>query len=57
LTDPKPNFANASGTSYDRPPRLKKRALDEITVAAGAKIVDGAKLVEFISDGPPSTHF
>ncbi|MBP6781723.1 MAG: DsrE family protein, partial [Ottowia sp.] len=35
-------------------PCFKKRALDEDKQIAGAKIVGGAKLVEFMSDGAQS---
>ena len=35
----------------------KKRGLDEGKLVAGAKIVGGAKLVEFLSDGAPCVSY
>jgi uncharacterized protein len=36
---------------------FKKRKLDEHNLVAGATIVGGAKLVEFLSDGSPCVSF
>lgn len=51
------NFAAAGGTIYVCSPCFKKRALDEDDLVAGAKIVGGAKLVEFMGDGAPSVSY
>jgi predicted peroxiredoxin len=47
------NFAKAGGTMYVCSPCFKKRQLDENNLVAGASVVGGAKLVEFLSDGSP----
>ena len=47
------NFAKAGGTIYVCSPCFKKRKLDENNLVAGAAIVGGAKLVEFLSEGSP----
>ena len=54
LKDLMASFAEAGGTIYVCSPCFKKRALDEDKLIAGAKIVGGAKQVEFMSDGAPS---
>jgi uncharacterized protein len=51
------NFAKAGGTIYVCSPCFKKRKLDENNLIAGASIVGGAKLVEFLSDGSPCVSF
>jgi predicted peroxiredoxin len=51
------NFAKAGGTIYVCAPCFKKRKLDETNLVAGASIVGGAKLVEFLSDGSPCVSF
>ena len=51
------NFAKAGGKIYVCSPCFKKRALDENNLIAGAVIVGGAKLVEFMSDGAPSISY
>ena len=51
------NFAKAGGTMYVCSPCFKKRKLDENNLVAGASIVGGAKLVEFLSDGSPSITY
>ena len=51
LKDLMASFAEAGGTIYVCSPCFKKRALDEDKLIAGAKIVGGAKLVEFMGDG------
>ena len=51
------SFAKAGGTIYVCSPCFKKRKLDETTLVAGAAIVGGAKLVEFLSDGSPCVSY
>jgi len=51
------NFAKAGGTIYVCSPCFKKRKLDESGLVAGATIVGGAKLVEFLSDGGACLSF
>jgi len=51
------SFAKAGGTIYVCSPCFKKRKLDEQNLVAGATIVGGAKLVEFVSDGSPCITF
>ena len=51
------NFAKARGTIYVCSPCFKKRKLDENNLVAGAAIVGGAKLVEFLSDGSPCISY
>lgn len=51
------NFAVAGGTIYVCSPCFKKRGLDETNLVDGAKIVGGAKLVEFMSEGAPSVSY
>ena len=45
------NFAKAGGRMFVCSPCFKKRKLDENNLVAGAAVVGGAKLVEFMSDG------
>ena len=51
------NFSKAGGTMYVCSPCFKKRKLDENSLVAGASIVGGAKLVEFLSDGSPCVSY
>jgi predicted peroxiredoxin len=51
------NFVAAGGTIYVCSPCFKKRGLDETKLIPGAKIVGGAKLVEWLSDGSPCVSF
>jgi uncharacterized protein len=51
------NFAKAGGTMYVCSPCFKKRKLDETSLVAGASVVGGAKLVEFLSDGSPCVSY
>jgi uncharacterized protein len=51
------NFAKAGGKIYVCSPCFKKRKLDEAALVAGAAVVGGAKLVEFMSDGAPSVSY
>jgi predicted peroxiredoxin len=57
LKDLMDNFVKAGGTIYVCSPCFKKRKLDENNLIAGATIVGGAKLVEFLSDGTPSISY
>ena len=57
LTELMTNFAKAGGAIYVCSPCFKKRALDENNLVAGAVIVGGAKLVEFMSHGAPSVSY
>jgi predicted peroxiredoxin len=47
------SYVKAGGAMYVCSPCFKKRRLDENNLVAGASIVGGAKLVEFLSDGSP----
>src|SRR4030095_9564939 len=49
--------AKAGGTMYVCSPCFKKRKLDENNLVAGAAVVGGAKLVEFLSDGSPCVSY
>jgi predicted peroxiredoxin len=51
------NFTAAGGKIYVCSPCFKKRGLDENNLVAGAHIVGGAKLVEFMADGAPSVSY
>ena len=51
------SFAKGGGTIYVCSPCFKKRKLDEHNLVAGATIVGGAKLVEFLSDGTACVTF
>src|SRR5262245_41079986 len=51
------NFVKAGGKIFVCSPCFKKRKLDEATIVAGATIVGGAKLVEFLSDGSPCVSY
>lgn len=51
------NFVKAGGTIWTCSPCFKKRGLDESKLVAGASIVGGASLVEFLSDGSPSVCY
>ncbi|MEZ6194431.1 MAG: DsrE family protein [Planctomycetota bacterium] len=57
LEDLMNGFAEAGGTIYVCSPCFKKRGLDENALVAGAKIVGGAKLVEFLADGTPCVSY
>lgn len=57
LKDLMTNFAEAGGKIYVCSPCFKKRGLDENNLVAGAAVVGGAKLVEFMSDGAPSVSY
>jgi predicted peroxiredoxin len=51
------NFQEAGGQIWVCSPCFKKRGLPEDQLLEGAKIVGGAKLVEFLSDGSPSLSY
>ncbi len=51
------NFAEAGGKIYVCAPCFKKRGLDETKLIAGATVVGGAKLVEFMAGGAPSISY
>jgi predicted peroxiredoxin len=51
------DFAGNGGTIYVCSPCFKKRGLEESKLVAGAKIVGGAKLVEFLSEGAPCVSY
>jgi predicted peroxiredoxin len=45
------NFTGAGGKIFVCSPCFKRRGLDETKLVAGATIVGGARLVEFLSEG------
>jgi predicted peroxiredoxin len=51
------SFVKAGGTIWVCSPCFKKRKLDEGKLVAGATIVGGAKLVEFLSAGSPCVTY
>jgi uncharacterized protein len=51
------NFAAAGGKIFVCSPCFKRRKLDDANLIAGAVIVGGAKLVEFMSTGCPSVSY
>jgi len=51
------NFAEGGGKIFVCSPCFKKRKLDENNLVAGATIVGGAKLVEFMADSCPSVSY
>ena len=57
LRDLMANFANAGGKIFVCSPCFKKRKLDENNLVAGATIVGGAKLVEFLAGGSPCVSY
>jgi predicted peroxiredoxin len=57
LKDLMENFVKAGGTIFVCSPCFKKRGLNEGNLVAGATIVGGAKLVEFLSDGTPCMSY
>lgn len=57
LADLMKNFTEAGGAIYVCSPCFKKRGLDETKLVAGAKIVGGAKLVEFLASGSPCVSY
>lgn len=57
LADLMANFAAVGGKIYVCSPCFKRRKLDESKLIAGAVVVGGAKLVEFMSTGCPSVSY
>lgn len=57
LRDLMKNFVEAGGEIYVCSPCFKKRNLDENNLVAGAVIVGGAKLVEFMGEASPSVSY
>jgi predicted peroxiredoxin len=57
LKDLMANFAGAGGKIFVCSPCFKRRKLDETKLVAGATIVGGARLVEFLSEGASSVSF
>ncbi len=53
LKDLMDSFVKAGGKLYVCSPCFKRRKLDEGNLVAGATIVGGAKLVEFLGSGEP----
>jgi predicted peroxiredoxin len=51
------NFVEAGGTILVCSPCFNKRNLDAGNLIAGATIVGGAKLVEFLADGSPCVSY
>jgi uncharacterized protein len=51
------NFVEAGGKILVCSPCFKKRNLDETNLIAGATIVGGAKLVEFLAEGSPCVSY
>ena len=51
------DFVKGGSTIYVCSPCFKKRKLDETKLVAGATIVGGAKLVEFLSGGSPCVSY
>lgn len=51
------NFVQAGGKIWVCSPCFNKRKLDPNNLVAGATIVGGAKLVEFLSDGSPCVSY
>jgi uncharacterized protein len=57
LKDLMKNFVEAGGEIFVCSPCFKKRGLDENNLVAGAAIVGGAKLVEFMGEASPSISY
>jgi uncharacterized protein len=51
------SFVNAGGKIFVCSPCFKRRGLDDTKLVAGATIVGGAKLVEFLSNGAPCVAY
>jgi predicted peroxiredoxin len=51
------SFVKAGGKIFVCSPCFKRRGLDENNLVAGAVIVGGAKLVEFLSNGAPCVSY
>ena len=57
LKDLMDNFVKAGGKVFVCSPCFKRRKLDEGNLVAGATIVGGAKLVEFLGEGSPCVTY
>jgi uncharacterized protein len=57
LKDLMSSFTAAGGKILVCSPCFKRRKLDESNLVAGAVVVGGAKLVEFLSEGSPCVSF
>src|SRR5262245_42096331 len=57
LKDLMANVAGAGGKIYVCSPCFRRRGLDETALVAGAVVVGGAKLVEFMAGGCPSVSY
>jgi uncharacterized protein len=57
LKDLMENFVKAGGSIFVCSPCFKKRGLNDSNLVAGATIVGGAKLVEFLADGTPCMSY
>jgi predicted peroxiredoxin len=57
LKDLMAQFAAGGGKILVCSPCFKKRCLDESALVAGAQVVGGARLVEFMADGAPSISY
>ena len=57
LKDLMKSFVEAGGEIYVCSPCFKKRKLDENNLVAGAVVVGGAKLVEFMGEACPSVSY
>jgi len=57
LADLMANFVKAGGKIWVCSPCFKKRGLDDQKLVAGASIVGGASLVEFLSAGAPCVSY
>src|SRR5687768_8790680 len=57
LTELMANFVKGGGTILVCSPCFKQRKLDETNLVAGATIVEGAQLVEFLSSGSPCVSY
>lgn len=51
------SFVEAGGKIFVCSPCFKKRGLDDTKLVAGATIVGGAKLVEFLGDATPGVSY
>jgi predicted peroxiredoxin len=57
LADLMAGFVEAGGKIWTCSPCFKKRGLEEGNLLAGASIVGGASLVEFLSEGAPCVAY
>ncbi len=51
------DFAASGGVIYACSPCFKRRGLDESKLVPGARVVGGAKLVEFLGEGTPCVSY